>query len=277
MRQNNKIKNQKEIEEIAARLKREGKKVVVFNGSFDLLHSGHVKSLEEAKEQGDVLVILLNSDASIQKYKSIKRPIIGEEERASMLAALWCVDFVTLFDETNPKTLLEKIQPDIYCNGADWGKNCVERSVVEKHSGKVHVLKWRPGLSTSKIIGKILDAYANPPQKAIFLERTLVQGKKDAALSGFTVFRVQPSGNINTLSDSLLKTAKKHTISLSDSWVVGESDKFVLAGREVNAKTVKIGSRLPKTLKIEPHYYAANLREATEYVQGILAKKETGK
>lgn len=273
----NKIKSQKEIEEVVKSLKRQGKKVVIWSGSFDLLHSGHVKSLEEAKAQGDVLVILLNSDASIQKYKSVKRPIIGEEERASMLAALQCVDFVVLFDETNPKALLEKIQPDVYCNGADWGKNCVERSVIEKYGGKIYVLKWKQGLSTSKIIAKILDAYANPPRKAIFIEKTLVQNKEDVTLRGFTVFRVQPSGNINTLSDNLLTRAKKHTISLSDSWVIGESDKFVLAGREVNAKTVKIGSRLPKTLKIEPHYYAANVKEAMKHVQDLLTKKETSR
>lgn len=272
-----KIKNQKEIEEIVTRLKHEGKKIVVLNGSFDLLHSGHVTSLEEAKAQGDVLVILLNSDASVQKYKSIKRPIIGEKERASMLAAMWCVDFVTLFDETNPKAILEKIQPDIYCKGADWGKNCVERSVIEKHGGRVHVLKWHQGISTSKIIGKILDAYAKPPQKAIFVEKTMVRSEKNFAPKGYTAYSIPKSADIEALSGNLLAIAKKYAISLSDSWVIGESDAFVLAGREVNAKTIKIGNRLPKALKLEPHYYAADIREATKYVQNLLAKKEAGR
>ncbi len=273
----NKVKNQEELEGIITRLKRQGKKIVVLNGSFDLLHSGHIKSLEEAKAQGDVLVILLNSDVSVQKYKSIKRPIIGEKERASMLAAMQCIDFVTLFDETNPKIILEKIRPDIYCKGTDWGKNCVERFVVEKYGGRIHILKQEPGLSTSKIIAKILDVYTNPPRKAILIEKILVRRKEKFALKGFFICSISSNNNINTLSDNLLKTAKKYTISLSDSWVIGESDAFVLAGREVNAKTIKIGNRLPRALKIEPHYYAGDVGEAKEYVKNLLAKKEAGR
>ncbi|OGG40312.1 hypothetical protein A3A21_01150 [Candidatus Jorgensenbacteria bacterium RIFCSPLOWO2_01_FULL_45_25b] len=267
MKKQHKIKNKKEIEKIAARLKREGKKIVVFNGSFDLLHGGHIQSLEEAKSKGDVLIVLLNSDVSVQSYKSVKRPIVGEKERANMLAALQCVDMIALFDETNPKKLLEKIKPDIYCNGADWGKNCVERSVVEKHGGKIHVLSWKRGLSTSNMIKKILDVYANSPRKAIFVEKTLIKNKKEIALKGFMVFLIPKETNIDVVSKYILAVAKRRVISLSDSYVVGESEEIVLSGREINAKTIKIGERLPRALKIEPHHYARNIKEARQYIQ----------
>ncbi|GAG14983.1 unnamed protein product, partial [marine sediment metagenome] len=99
----NKIKTFEEIKEIAPKLKSEGKKIVTTNGSFDLLHIGHVKSLQKAKEYGDILIVGLNSDSSIKQYKSKDRPIVGQKERAEMLAALECVDYVVIFDETDPR------------------------------------------------------------------------------------------------------------------------------------------------------------------------------
>mgnify|MGYP001559257438 CR=1 FL=1 len=158
---NAKIKNQKEIIALVQKLRKEGKKIATYNGSFDILHLGHVKSLQEARKQGDVLIVPLNSDKSIKAYKSPKRPIIPQSQRAQMLAALSCVDYVVIFNETNPIKILDKIKPDIHCNGADYGKNCVEKDIVEKNGGKIHILKWIPNLSTSKIIKKILDVYSN--------------------------------------------------------------------------------------------------------------------
>ena len=155
-----KLKSQKQIIEIVKGLKRKNKKIVTYNGSFDILHLGHIKSLQEAKKQGDILIVPLNSDKSIKAYKSPKRPIIPQAQRAQTLAALSCVDYVVIFNEVNPLKILDKIKPDIHCNGADYGENCIEKDVVEKNGGKIHILKWVPGLSTSKIIKKILDAYA---------------------------------------------------------------------------------------------------------------------
>ena len=167
----NKIKNQKEIFKISQNLKRQGKKVVTFNGSFDILHLGHIKSLKEAKEQGDVLIVLVNSDKSIRIYKGLRRPIISQKERVETVAALEDVNYVTIFDEITPKEILDKIKPNIHCNGLDWGKNCIEREVVEKNGGKIHILKWSPGLSTTKLIKRILDVYSKPEVKAVFLDR----------------------------------------------------------------------------------------------------------
>jgi len=166
-----KIKNQKEIIEIARRLKRGKKKIVTYNGSFDILHLGHVKSLEEAKGQGDVLIVPINSDRSVRAYKGPNHPIIPQNERAQMLSALACVDYVVVFDEINPKEILGKIKPDIHCHGADWGKDCVERSVVEENGGRIYILKKVPGLSTSGLVKKILDVYSRKEARAIFLDR----------------------------------------------------------------------------------------------------------
>ena len=106
---NKKIKTQPVIVKIVRNLKKQGKIIVTFSGSFDILHIGHVKSLEEAKKQGDVLIVFLNSDVSVRGYKGQKRPIIPQESRAEMLAALECVDYVVLFDELNVKKIISKI------------------------------------------------------------------------------------------------------------------------------------------------------------------------
>lgn len=167
----NKIKTQKEIVEIAKRLKKSKKKIVTYNGSFDILHLGHIKSLEEAKNQGDVLIVPINSDKSVRAYKGPNHPIVSQNERAQTLAALSCVDYVVIFDEINPKEILNKIKPDIHCHGTDWGKDCVEREVVEKNGGRIYVLKRVPGLSTTGLVKKILEACSKPEVRAVFLDR----------------------------------------------------------------------------------------------------------
>jgi rfaE bifunctional protein nucleotidyltransferase chain/domain len=168
---NNKIKTEQDLLKTVKKLKSEGKRVVTYNGSFDLLHAGHVGSLLEAKSLGEVLIVLLNSDRSVKSYKSSRRPIVPEKERAALLAAISAVDYVCFFDEINPKRILSKIKPDLHANGADWGHDCLEREVVEKNGGKIHILKWTPGLSTSNLIKKIVAAYKTPLIKAVFLDR----------------------------------------------------------------------------------------------------------
>lgn len=150
-----KIKSQKEILNIVSRLKKAGKKIVVRNGSFDLLHLGHVKSLQEAKKQGDVLIVLLNSDQSVKSYKSPGRPIIHQKQRAEMLAALACVDYVVIFDESIPEKMLAKIKPDIYCVGYDHRENSPFAAIVRKNGGIIHKLKIFKNLSTTRLIKKI--------------------------------------------------------------------------------------------------------------------------
>jgi rfaE bifunctional protein nucleotidyltransferase chain/domain len=138
-------------------IREKGKSIATLNGSFDLLHAGHLEMIYQASLQGDVLIVALNSDESIKKYKSPKRPIISLEYRMQMMAALEMVDYVTWFEEINPISILEEIRPDVHVNGSEYGENCIEADVVKKHGGKVHIVSLIPGLSTTNIIRKILE------------------------------------------------------------------------------------------------------------------------
>ena len=149
-----------QIESKVNLLKSEGKTIATINGSFDLLHAGHLEILREGKKQADVLLVALNSDASIQAYKSPLRPIISLEYRAMMMTALEMVDYVTCFGEADPRALLAKIKPDVHVNGSEYGPNCIEADVVKEHGGRMHIVSLVQGLSTSQIIKRIIDTCA---------------------------------------------------------------------------------------------------------------------
>ncbi len=153
---NKKIKKIVEIGNIADRLKHQGKKIAFCNGCFDILHMGHIKFLEEAKNQGDILIVGLNSDSSIRKSKGKGRPINREQNRAGLLAALQFVDYVVIFSQENPIKLIQKIRPDVFVNGEEYGKDCIEKKAVEECGGRIHLVKKVPGLSTSKLVEKII-------------------------------------------------------------------------------------------------------------------------
>lgn len=140
-----------------AELRKSGKKIATLNGSFDLMHAGHLHIIFEASQAGDVLIVALNTDRSIQEYKSPLRPIIPLEYRLQMMAALGFVDYVTWFDETDPRNILSVIKPDVHVNGAEYGADCIEASTVKSHGGRVHIVPLVPGLSTSQIIKKIVS------------------------------------------------------------------------------------------------------------------------
>lgn len=135
--------------------KEQGEKVATINGSFDLLHPGHLDMLERASHQGDLLFVLLNTDASIQSYKNPKRPINPLRDRLQSIAALEMVDFVSWFSETDPRAILERIQPSIHINGSEYGENCIEREVVEKGGGRIYIVDLLPGYSSTNLIKKI--------------------------------------------------------------------------------------------------------------------------
>jgi D-glycero-beta-D-manno-heptose 1-phosphate adenylyltransferase len=145
------------IEAHALALKAMGKTIATLNGSFDLLHAGHLHMLYEASLQADCLIVALNTDRSVQQYKSPKRPIVPLEDRLKMVAALGFVHTVTSFDELDPRALLSKIKPHVHVNGAEYGKNCIEAKTVEEHGGLVHIVSLVPGLSTSNLIEKIIS------------------------------------------------------------------------------------------------------------------------
>ncbi|PIS02566.1 MAG: D-glycero-beta-D-manno-heptose 1-phosphate adenylyltransferase [Chlamydiae bacterium CG10_big_fil_rev_8_21_14_0_10_42_34] len=129
--------------------------IATLNGSFDLIHAGHLFMIHEASKQADVLIVAMNSDASIQKYKSKERPIISLKYRLEMLAALQFVDYVTWFEETDPCEILSKIKPDVHVNGVEYGAHCVEAETVKINGGRLHLVERIDGLATSAIIEKI--------------------------------------------------------------------------------------------------------------------------
>ena len=149
-----KVRLRNDLKEIAARLKSEGKKIVFTNGCFDLLHIGHIRYLKEAKKLGDILIIGLNSDASVRRMKP-QRPINEEAQRAEVLASLEMVDFVTLFSEDTPYELIKSIRPDVLVKGGDWKKEDIVGSDIVP---EVHSLPYVPGVSTSAIVNKILKS-----------------------------------------------------------------------------------------------------------------------
>ncbi len=139
--------------EVVRELKRQGKRVVFTNGCFDLLHPGHTRYLAEARKLGDVLLVALNSDRSVRELKGPGRPILPENERAEILAALESVDYVTIFDDPTPRAVISRLLPNILVKGGDWGPTeIVGREEVEAAGGEVVSIPAVPGYSTSQII-----------------------------------------------------------------------------------------------------------------------------
>ena len=144
------------LEEKMADLRGQGMTIATLNGSFDLMHAGHLEMIFQAAKQADVLIVALNTDRSIQEYKSPLRPIIPLQQRLYMMAALDMVDYATWFDEVDPRKILSRIRPDVHVNGAEYGENCMEAEVIRAHGGKIHIVDLIAGLSTSQIIKKIV-------------------------------------------------------------------------------------------------------------------------
>ncbi len=144
------------LEKRVENLRRQGKRIATLNGSFDLLHAGHMYMIYEASKVADILIVAVNTDASVKAYKSPKRPIIHLEYRLEMLSAIAFIDYLTWFDETDPRAILAKIRPDVHVNGIEYGENCIESEVVKQYGGKVHLVDRIPGLATSEIISTIL-------------------------------------------------------------------------------------------------------------------------
>ncbi len=154
-----KILNLTTLSRVRERLRKQRKKVVFTNGTFDILHRGHVEYLTKARALGDVLVVGLNTDASIRRIKGKGRPVNPEDDRAAVLAALECVDYVCLFGSDTPYRMIARLHPDILVKGADWNvRDIVGRDVVEKDGGVVRTIRLTPGRSTTNIISRILRA-----------------------------------------------------------------------------------------------------------------------
>lgn len=138
------------------RLRRDGRCVVFTNGCFDLLHPGHVRYLQQARKLGEALIVALNSDRAVRELKGASRPILNQDERAEVMAALGCVDYVTIFDDVSPQAVIAALLPDILVKGGDWSLDqIIGREEVEAAGGRVLNLPFVEGCSTSEIIERI--------------------------------------------------------------------------------------------------------------------------
>ena len=156
-----KIKTLEAAIEECERIKGLGKRVVFTNGCFDILHPGHTRYLYSAKKLGDFLVVALNSDHSVHIIKGPKRPILGQQARAELLAALECVDLIVIFDDDNPLKVISDLLPDILVKGGDWAEDeIIGADVVKKNGGEVKRIPFVTGFSTTDIIKTIVDLYA---------------------------------------------------------------------------------------------------------------------
>lgn len=162
-----KIKSQEDLTGLLAHKRAAGRTIVFTNGCFDLLHVGHVRYLEEAKALGDILVVAINSDRSASTLKGPSRPINPEQHRAEVIAALACVDYVTLFDESDPYRIISFLKPDVLVKGGDWTKETtVGRDIVEQQGGKVAIIPYTEGHSTTALIDDILTRFQGHVKKS---------------------------------------------------------------------------------------------------------------
>ncbi|MDH3973191.1 MAG: D-glycero-beta-D-manno-heptose 1-phosphate adenylyltransferase [Deltaproteobacteria bacterium] len=149
-----------ELKETLGAIRKTGGKIVFTNGCFDILHVGHVRYLREAKALGDYLVIALNSDSSVRGLKGSKRPIVTQTERAEVLASLESVDFVTIFDESDPYHVINELKPDFLVKGGDWGEGeIIGSDIVKDNGGQVLRIPFVEGSSSTNIVEKIIERY----------------------------------------------------------------------------------------------------------------------
>ncbi|MEN6464921.1 MAG: D-glycero-beta-D-manno-heptose 1-phosphate adenylyltransferase [Syntrophaceae bacterium] len=141
--------------------KKAGKKVIFTNGCFDIIHAGHTHYLAKARDLGDILIVGVNSDASVRGIKGEKRPLVPEDERAEVIAALGCVDFVVIFEEPDPQALVDLLRPDVLVKGGDWREeDVIGRESVASWGGKVVIIPHKKGLSTTNIVERIKAVYS---------------------------------------------------------------------------------------------------------------------
>ena len=155
-----KILKLSDLVKVLESLREAGKRIVFTNGCFDILHAGHVRYLTAARSKGDALILGLNSDVSVKSIKPENRPIVSQDQRAEVLAGLACVDYITIFDDPDPLVLIQTVKPDVLIKGADWKEtDIIGSDVVKSYGGKVIRIEVVPGISTSRIIQRILRLY----------------------------------------------------------------------------------------------------------------------
>lgn len=157
-----KIVSGNELANIVRNLKKQGKKIVTTNGVFDILHIGHKRVLDASRALGDVLIVGVNSDSSVKQYKSDLRPVISENDRAEIISGFECVDYVTIFNEPDPKTFLDLVKPHVHTKSGDYkAEELIEYSLVKQNGGEVVIIPYVEGKSTTNIIEQITNIYGS--------------------------------------------------------------------------------------------------------------------
>ena len=157
----NKLKELGELKERLEQLRNEGQRIVFTNGCFDILHAGHVRYLNAARQQGDLLVVGLNSDVSVQRIKGPRRPLVSQQQRAEVLAGLWCIDYIVIFEQPDPLAVIQTLRPNVLVKGDDWPDDQIVGSdVVQADGGRVVRVPVVPDISTSRIIDRIVDRFS---------------------------------------------------------------------------------------------------------------------
>jgi len=192
-----KIKSWDELKEIVDRAKKSGRKVVFTNGCFDLIHVGHTRYLQEAKKYGDIFIVAVNSDSSVRALKGDSRPIVHEDERAEVLAALGCVDYVTIFSEFDPLKLITYLKPDFLVKGGDWAADSIiGKEVVEAEGGRVIRVSVIEGAATTNIVQRIIDRYAGENVKEAEAKVEVLKKAKSIRLLLLDVDGVMTDGRV---------------------------------------------------------------------------------
>ena len=213
------------------------KKIVLVCGSFDMFHRGHLEFLEFSKAKGDILIVLLNSDSSIRKYKGSHRPIISQQDRAYILQALEVVDYVLIFNDLTPENYFKKILPDVFCNGLDWGKNFVGIDVLTKNRTKI-LYFGKKDSSVSSIIQRTQESLTINEIRYIFYDSNLFSIEKISFVKeyNFNILDINKILNIK----KFLNFCKLHNIIINKSLYVGSDDTKIDFCKKVNLRVIKI-------------------------------------
>jgi D-beta-D-heptose 7-phosphate kinase/D-beta-D-heptose 1-phosphate adenosyltransferase len=165
---NDKIKGQDELARIVQHRRSKGEKCVFTNGCFDILHVGHIRYLQEAREMGDYLVVAINSDSSVRQLKGYPRPFVTQDERAEMLAALESVDYVTIYEEMTAEAVIRLLQPEIYVKGGDYHPDTiVEAPAVREYDGLVVTVSFVQGRSTTRLVERVVRALTEREEERV--------------------------------------------------------------------------------------------------------------
>lgn len=215
------------------------KSIVLISGSFDLFHSGHLEFLQFSKSKGDILIVLLNSDASIRKYKGEHKPIINQRDRAFVLQGIEAVDYIIIFDELTPEKYFKIIRPTTFCNGLDWGKNFIGIDYLKKINTKIFYFK-RKQKSTSSIIDRIVESLKYKENRYLFFDKNVFnKSNLSYALKKFDGICELPSIKKES---SFVSYCNNNEIILNKSFYIGSNLDDIKFCKKINLRVIKISN-----------------------------------